>query len=71
MQKIYTKSELAPPQSSGMKAVSLYALLPEDLYVKVTTSEETVRCFVSDPMALDYVKQLMSHLPVSTVFTTL
>lgn len=71
MQKIYTKSELAPPQSSGMKAVSLYAQVPEDLYVKVTTSEDTVRCFVNDPMALNYVKQLMTHLPESTVFTTL
>lgn len=65
---IYNKSQLAPSQKMGMKAIALYAQLPSDLYVKVNQSDSRVVVFTSDRLSIPYLKQWFTHLPPHTSF---
>lgn len=62
-EKLYTKPDLAPPQKSGMRMASIYALLPDNLYVKVITQDgERYGLWVNEfhPVTINYVLEALN-----------
>ncbi|EKO3966064.1 hypothetical protein EI372_15410 [Vibrio fluvialis] len=62
-EKLYTKPDLVPPQKSGMRMASIYALLPDNLYVKVITPDgERYSLWINEfqPVTINYVLEVLA-----------